>query len=264
VTRTLPWCWKATTSPRQFLRGEHFDPRSRCFAFEGTRLVGYMSFTGHAAFVSLGYPWVLPGYEGELQEELYQAVYGFAAGREYGGKTFGQRFRRQWQAQIDFFKRHGFREQRAEPIFALDLASQARPIPSSRYRIEFQQAFRWEAFVQVAANSMPAEQLAMFRMYFETVEFDFALEAWDGDARAAYFGFALRSDTGFAELIATALEAGAEDAVSPMLQAAAGHLRAAGARFLATKLNLRNYGAEGLANLGFKKATDEVFLSKSI
>jgi hypothetical protein len=46
VTRDLPWCWKATISPFLYSQGAQFDPRSRCFAFEGDRLVGYMSFTG--------------------------------------------------------------------------------------------------------------------------------------------------------------------------------------------------------------------------
>jgi hypothetical protein len=59
-----------------------------------------MSFTGQGEFVSLGYPWVLPEYEGELQEELYDTVYGFAAGPEYGGRTFAQRFREPWTDQI--------------------------------------------------------------------------------------------------------------------------------------------------------------------
>jgi hypothetical protein len=98
VTRDLPWCWKPTTSPTLFARGTQFDPRSRCFAFDDDRLVGYMSFTGHGDFVSLGYPWVLPGYEGELQEKLYDAVYCFAAGPEHGGRTFAQRLRQQWKA----------------------------------------------------------------------------------------------------------------------------------------------------------------------
>lgn len=51
-------------------------------AFEGERLVGYSSFTGLGDFVSLGYPWVLPGYEGGLRERLYEKVYIFAASPE--------------------------------------------------------------------------------------------------------------------------------------------------------------------------------------
>ena len=68
VTRDLPWCWKPTISPLLYAKGAQFDPRSRCFAFDGDRLVGYMSFTGQGEFVSLGYPWVLPGYEASCKK----------------------------------------------------------------------------------------------------------------------------------------------------------------------------------------------------
>lgn len=104
VTAGLPWAWKPTTSPSIFHEQREFDPRTRCFAFEGDRLVGYMGFTGSGDFVSLGYPWVLESYEGELQERLFERVYGFAASPSYGGKTFAQRFRLQWDKQIDFFE----------------------------------------------------------------------------------------------------------------------------------------------------------------
>jgi hypothetical protein len=62
VTRELPWCWKPTVSPRLYAKGTQFDPRSWCFAFEESRLVGYLSFTAQREFASLGYPWVLPGF----------------------------------------------------------------------------------------------------------------------------------------------------------------------------------------------------------
>ena len=116
ATRTLPWCWKPTVSPVLYSKGPQFDPRSRCFAFDGDRLLGYCSFTGQGEFVSMGYPWVLPGYEGELQERLYDAVYEFAASREYGGRRFAQRFRQPWTAQITFFEQHGFVIGRSDPV----------------------------------------------------------------------------------------------------------------------------------------------------
>ena len=62
TTSTLPFAWKPTMSPIIFKEQKEFDPRSRCFAYEGDDLIGYMSFTGKGDFVSLGYPWVLSGY----------------------------------------------------------------------------------------------------------------------------------------------------------------------------------------------------------
>ena len=281
ATRDLPWCWKPTISPNLYAKGQQFDPRSRCFAFDGNRLVGYMSFTGHGDFVSLGYPWVLPEYQGELQEELYRAVYGFAASPEYGGRTFAQRFREQWTAQISFFVRHGFEVQRSEPIYALDLRSARanqilnaptrrepeslpRPVDAGRYRLETQGEFQWAEFLKLAAARLPQEQLAMSRLYFESVEFDFAVKALEGDRSVAYLGFAIRLDTGFGELIAVAFGDSATDVIGPCLLLAIHELRARKALFLATKSLPLESSAENIEGLGFKRVTTELLLSKSI
>ncbi|MGM0827368.1 MAG: hypothetical protein ACQEWF_01355 [Bacillota bacterium] len=66
-----------------------------------------MSFTGRGDFVSLGYPWVLSGYEG-IQDELFDRVYGFAISDQYGGKILALRFREQWENQILYFEAKGF------------------------------------------------------------------------------------------------------------------------------------------------------------
>ena len=264
VTRALPWCWKRTTSPNLYANSAQFDPRSRRFAFEGDRLVGYMSFTGQAEFVSLGYPWVLPGYEGELQQQLWDAVYGFAASQEYGGRTFAQRFRRPWTAQIDFFKQHGFAELRVDPLYALDLRGQMSAQTSGPYRVEIQLEFHWEEFEPLAAIRSPAEQLEMFKLYFQTVDFDFATRATRHETPVAYLGFAIRSDTGFAELIAAGLDPRAEDAITSCLLAAVGTLRSRNALLLATKPIPGESATETLIAMGFRKVSEEVLLSKSI
>jgi hypothetical protein len=240
-----------------------------------------MSFTGRGDFVSLGYPWVLPEYQGELQEELYRAVYGFAASREYGGRTFAQRFREQWTAQISFFLRHGFEVQRSEPIYALDLRSARtdqilntptrrepesprRPVDTGRYRLETQGGFQWEEFQKLAATRLPQEQLAMFQLYFESVEFDFAVKALEGDRSVAYLGFAIRLDTGLGELIAVAFGDASTDVVGPCLLVAIRELRARKALFLAIKPFPVESATEIIEGFGFKKVTTEVLLSKSI
>jgi hypothetical protein len=117
-------------------------------------------FHGQAEFVSLGYPWVLPGHEGELQEELYDAVYGFAASPEYGGRTFAQRFREQWSNQVSFFERHGFVVQRMDPIYVLDLravtASQIQP----RCQVACPAQFCWDDSNELSSGRIPAEHLS--------------------------------------------------------------------------------------------------------
>ena len=88
ATNELPFAWKPTLSPNQFIEQQQFHPKSRCFAFDGDQIIGYMSFTGSSEFVSLGYPWVLSGYEGEVQDELYNRIYGFAVSEAFGAKMF--------------------------------------------------------------------------------------------------------------------------------------------------------------------------------
>jgi hypothetical protein len=207
-------------------QGAQFDPRSRCFAFEGDRLVGYMSFTGQGKFVSLGYPWVLPGYEVELQETLYERVYGFATSSEYGGTTFAQRFRQPWPAQISFFKRHGFTEQKRTPVYALDLGSGRIPEISIAFGVEIHQGFRWERFRNLASGHSE-DELKMLELYFRSVGFDFSLTATSQSGRVAHLGFAVRPDTGFAELIAVARDPGGAGSARALLSLIASRVKVA-------------------------------------
>jgi hypothetical protein len=243
-----------------------------------------MSFTGQGDFVSLGYPWVLPGYEGELQQRLYDVVYGFAADPEYGGRTFAQRFRQQWAAQICLFERHGFAEQRSDPIYALDLRSTSAAqvsdtisfsgrdlpelaLPAGRYRAEIRREFEWEQFRKLAAMDLSEEQLSLFKLYFQTVDFDFAVQATEQGGQgglAAYLGFTLRSDTGFAKLIAVALNKAGTEVVGPCLAAAALELQSRNALFLGTKPIPAKGADEIIRAIGFKKVSAEVFVSKKI
>ena len=264
ATHDLPWCWKPTVSPELYSVSPQFNPRSRCFAFDDDLLVGYMSFTGQGGFVSLGYPWVLPGYEGELQESLYDEVHGFAASSEYGGKIFAQRFRRQWTTQISFFTRHGFTEHRSEPIYALDLRSGWKPHVPTRFRIELLQVFKWEEFSELAEIRCPVGQLRMSEIYFRSVNFDFAVKATQQGRPTAYLGFTIRSDTGFAELIAVAVDEEAVSVLDPCLAAAVEELRFRSAFFLGTKTLPMSKASQNMMRMGFMKVSDELMFSKSI
>jgi len=264
ATRDLPWCWKPTLSPALYAQGAKFDPRSRCFAFAGDRLVGYMSFTGEGEFVSLGYPWVLPGYEGELQEQLYDAVYDFAASPEYGGKRFAQRFREQWTDQISFFERHGFRAESTGSIYALDLLPAADPQIWVSGEVEVQDKFCWDDFCQVSLGHVTWEQLAVWKQYFETVDFDFAVKARHGASAAGTIGVAIRPDTRFAEMIVVAIAQKATDALVSCLSAAVRHARSRRAKFLGTKPISLDGSVDVLTHMGFKRVSEEFLFSKTI
>jgi hypothetical protein len=264
ATRDLPWCWKPTISPALYAQRARFDPRSRCFAFDDERLVGYMSFTGQGEFVSLGYPWVLPGYEGELQEILYDAVYAFAAGAEYGGKRFAQRLRGQWTNQIRFFERHGFEAQSIGPILAFDLRSALDPQSWVSGHVELREEFCWDDFYRLSAGRATPEQGAMLKQYLETVDFDFAIKATHGGHTVGTIGVAIRPDTRFAEMIAVAIAPKAPDALISCLSAAVRHARSRKAEFLGTKPIAMDGSIDVLTYMGFQHVSNELLFSKNI
>ncbi len=223
-----------------------------------------MSFTGEGEFVSLGYPWVLPGYEGELQQQIYDAVYGFAASAEYGAKRFAQRFREQWTDQISFFDRHGFRAESIGAIHALDLLTAADPQIWVSADIEVQGKFCWDDFRDLSQGVVPAEKLAMWQQYFETVDFDFAVKATHGGHTVGTMGVAIRPDTRFAEMIAVAIAPNASDALISFLRAAVKHARSRNAKFLGTKPIPIDGSLDVLTHMGFKQVSEEFLFSKSI
>jgi hypothetical protein len=114
---------------------------------------------------------------------------------------------------------------------------------------------------------LPEEQLSLFKMYSQTVDFDFAVQATAQDGQgglAAYLGFTLRSDTGFAELIAVALNAAAADVTAPCLVASVHELQSRNALFLGTKPIPAKGASEVIMGMGFKKVSAELLLSKNI
>ena len=121
---------------------------------------------------------------------------------EYGGRTFAQRFRQPWPAQTSFFKRHGFTEQKSSPVYALDVRSARIPEISIPSEIEIHPGFRWEQFRELASSDSAQEELETFELYFRSVDFDFSVTATAQSRLIGYLGFTIRSDTGFAELIA--------------------------------------------------------------
>jgi len=198
-TKLLPYAWKPTISPNLFVEHENFHPKSRCFAFDGNQMVGYMSFTGSKEFVSLGYPWVLPGYEGIIQDELFKRVYGFAKSDVFGAKLFAQRFRSDWKEQIDFFLSKGFEVTRRSPILIKEL-NERNYANESKAEDDF--CFeRWEKVVK-QNESVSEEQLSMMKEYYGSVQFDFSVSF----ENEGYFGVTIRKDIAYAEILAVAVK----------------------------------------------------------
>jgi hypothetical protein len=207
ATAKLPYAWKSTTSPNVFKEGEHFHPKSRCFAFDGEELVGYMSFTGSSKFVSLGYPWVKEGYQ-MIRDNLFQRVFDFASSDEFGGKMFAQRFREQWTDQIDYFQSKGFQITNASPILGTALCEEQTLFsPQIDWSCRIDEGFDFEKWKTVTENNgeTAPQQLDMMKVYYGSVDFDFSFIIEREGQLAAVVGVTIRPDTAYAEALAVAI-----------------------------------------------------------
>jgi hypothetical protein len=97
-----------------------------------------------------------------------------------------------------------------------------------------------------------------------TVDFDLVVRAKRDGTAVAYMGIAIRPDTGFAEMIAVAVEPAAVDVLASCLDVTVGQSRSRGARYLGTKAIPGSVSDDILVHLGFKRVSKELLLSKSI
>lgn len=266
ATRKLPYAWKPTLSPLQYINQKEFHPKSRCFAFSDEKLIGYMSFTGEGEFVSLGYPWVLPGYEGDLQDELFDRVYKFAVSEEYGGKKLAQRFRSQWQAPINYFLSKGFTVTSRSPIVGVKLSQELNKIADLMdFTYQIEDGFQFDSWKSVimANHEVSTEQLVMSKTYYASVSFDFSLECKREDITIGYFGVTIRSDTGYSEIIATGIDRAAHQYYSEMILIILKECLKRGAETV-TIAQSHLPQPEALDQLGFVPLTEDVMLMKSV
>jgi hypothetical protein len=207
TTSKLPYAWKMTKSPTIFKEQANFHPHSRCFAFDEEELIGYMSFTGSGDFVSLGYPWVKDGYQ-EIQDVLFEKVYGFASSDKYGGRVFAQRFREQWEDQIHFLQLKGFKITNKSPIIGRNLTDEQAAHNSTlrgTWRLEEGFTFeKWKSVMEKNGEITPQE-LSMMEEYYGSVDFDFSLIGEEAGELVTVIGVTIRKDTSFAEALAISI-----------------------------------------------------------
>ncbi|HEU5141136.1 MAG TPA: hypothetical protein VFT51_14265 [Bacillales bacterium] len=265
VTVDLPWAWKPTRSPSIFHNQHEFDPRSRCFAFDGDRLVGHMGFTGSDGFVSLGYPWVLDGYEGALQEEMFDRVFGFASSRDYGGSTFAQRFRSQWERQVSFFQNKGFQITGNVPIHGRSIRSD-EPADVLNREIEIQHSFDLDKLAKVVPGSTlyGENDLDFLAEYFKAVPFDFSVSCYSDGILTGYAGIAYRHDTRYGEVISAAFDdSDAFDAFRAVMLTTIRKLKQMGSETMSVNEDLIP-DLKWSEKLGFSRVSESVMMMKKL
>ncbi|QHE53969.1 hypothetical protein [Pontibacillus sp. HMF3514] len=263
ITRDLPYAWKLTTSPGEFNKQEEFSPKSRYFAFDRDTLVGYMSFTGSGGMVSLGYPWVLRGYEGEVQEELFNKVYNFAASEEYGANMMVQRFRKQWDNQIQFFLDKGFTIASRSPIIGKTLSQEDGF--QSLLPYEVGSSFSFEAWKSLIQNNgdITTEEVDMMETYFRSIQFDFSVVYKEENKTIAYAGVTIRPDTKYSEVIALAIHSDYTKELKNVMRAIEEETKKRNVQTLSIAEGNLPEQAE-LHELGYKPLTEDVFVMKEL
>jgi hypothetical protein len=264
ITQEMPYAWKPTLSPRMFKDQREFHPKSRYFAFNGDKLVGYMSFTGQGNFVSLGFPWVLPGYEGELQDELFDKVFSFAVSEEYGGRNLAQRFRSQWEKPIHYFLSKGFEITGRSPIVGINLTKPSEGLHAEPELVtEIKDAFEFKKWKQLKTlkPETTASEITMMEQYYQSVDFDYSLECSIHGKPAAYFGVTIRKDTGYSEILAAELDSKYLDYFSEMISVLENESYTRGARMLSIS---ESYLPAQFNRKGYNIVTEDLMLMMSV
>ena len=196
---------------------------------------------------------MLPGYEGEVQEELYRNVYGFAESEAFGGKMFAQRFRSDWTQQIDYFLSKGFEITRRTPILVSNfdnVNAENDLIVENGFTFE-----KWERLVK-KYDHPTEEQLAMMKEYYSSVDFDFSVSFEE----EGYFGVTLRRDTGYVEIVAVAINPYTKS-FSKMIETIMKECKSRGAKLISIAAS--HIPQNTLLNeLGFTEQTEDVMLMK--
>jgi hypothetical protein len=229
-------------------------------------LIGYMSFTGEGKFVSLGYPWVLPGYEGEVQERLWNQVYGFAV-NEHGANTVLQRFRKEWNDQIQFFLDHGLRFQYETPIYILELNEFQQNIDfNPAVEVEYDTDFNITEFVSLLREKIEFNKQAEnnLRQYFAGVEFDLIVKVLEENRIICYSGITVRKDNHFSEVLAIAYDYERyEDMTNWLVDAVFPRLKQLRVDNIAYTSSENDPLLKGFLSAGFVKRSSDVYLGKS-
>jgi len=201
VTRELPWAWKPNKTQLHFAQDPDFDPRTKIFAYDETELVGYISCIKRETFIPFGFPWVAKGYEGEVQEELFNRMFEYASG-PLGGKSFLQRFREEWCTQIDFFKKKGFKLAFSYPIYIRDLSSTQLEISDSNLTQNILPSLPSDILVDLASKDprYGKENLTELTSYYNDVDFDLILVLYDQDQAVSMAAVTSREDTNYSEM----------------------------------------------------------------
>ncbi|MFW9996505.1 MAG: hypothetical protein ACFFD4_30960 [Candidatus Odinarchaeota archaeon] len=266
ATKKLPWAWKPNNTQKWFSQQSNFDASSKLFAQDGNKPVGYISCIRRENFTPMGFPWVLEGYEGEIQDHLFDTVYSYAIST-FKSKSFLQRFRKEWKYQIRFFERKGFNLDWANPIYVLDLQNKGKIDINSRNEISIFKRVPNEDFQIIAQNDswLKTEDFMSLITYFnEDIDLDWVLLLKKGSIPVAISAVTIRADTGYAELNLLAENSEFPGEIDIALEITVNEMISRQVNWLSVTLEQNSPKIDFYESYDFKLKSESVFYSKEL
>ncbi|MFW9930227.1 MAG: hypothetical protein ACFFD1_12605 [Candidatus Thorarchaeota archaeon] len=266
ATKNLPWAWKPNKTQYWYVRRSNFDPYSKLFAFDNDLPIGYMSCIRRDNFTPMGFPWILDGYEGEIQEYLFDTVYNHAV-KEFKSRNFLQRFRKEWKYQIDFLERKNFHLERSNPIFIMELNKNKPFSLSSKYKVKIHNVLPELNFFKLVNNDpnyKNEEKNSMKSYLMDDLNIDFYLEVVKDSVPCAMISVTIREDTGYSEINLLTMDEKYPETINIALESMINKLISRNLKFLSMTVAPHSKEINLLENYGFKLRSESVFYSKQI
>ncbi len=264
VTKELPWAWKPNKSQLHFAQKPIFDPRTKVFAFEKDTLIGYMSCIKHETFIPFGYPWVRKSFEGEVQEELYQRIYDLAVG-PLNGTSFLQRFREEWNTQINFFLNKGFNYAFGYPIYIRNLDSPIDPI-KTKFTTKIHSTLPNDILINLASKDSryAKDNLSELTNFYRDIDFDLIISLHDDRQVISLAAVTNREDTGYSEMNLIVVDEDYSTSTDNIIQITLEELQNRHQKHVSITLEEDDSIIETMERFGFSKRSKSVFYRKEI
>lgn len=202
VTKFLPWPWKPNKTQEIFAKRENFDPRSKYFAFDGEKLVGYQSFVDGRDMIALGYPWVIiHPQKNEIQNNLWNHTLE-VINRDFPGVYLLQRFREQWTDHIQFFLDRGFQLDEQSPIYIHDIQKSYNFLKNDKISLNSHSSLDQDLLKKVLSTNKELSFEKINQKVKSALYLDYDICVYlEGDkGPISYTGTTIRRDVSYAEI----------------------------------------------------------------
>ena len=267
ATKNLPWAWKPNNTQKWFTEQMNFDPNSKLYAYDGDSTpIGYVSSIRREGYTPMGFPWVSDGYEGEIQDYLFDTVYNYAL-KNFDTKSFLQRFRKEWKYQIEFFEKKGFRLAWSNPIYVLELPNKQINESNGEFESIIHDKIILDPLIEIVNydDEYKKEDKEEIKSYFEAdIQLDWVLQLNHDSKPVAMSAFTCRKDTGYAELNLLAVNHEYPKALNLALEMTINELVSKRFKYFSKTVHKDDPRIDFYESYNFKLTSESVFYSKKL